>query len=464
MTHIIGKFNLIKINNLENFFGCGIFQKDSINKKGTKIKDKNKYIYFIELLKKKFFIEKDDFIIPFFKEKKIFIPQIIINGYIMHELNENDNIDNLSLLNKIFPLIFHKKYILFIYKKLSKIYRKFNVINDLSDDDINKFIKVFNLWKLFFSYDDIQKLNKKYLYFYGDNYISIDYPINSSNIILSKIDLFLFNSPLFSILNKNKNDFSLMILYYKDKDGNKNEICNIKYKDVINQQNEDNIKEIQFIIYDDKISCIINNENNIQDIIKYKEKLKYNKIKLLSNFNGKLSNIEMFIKNKNNEETKIIINPGKNGLNIDISNEANSKIEIKLKRNKNIFSKYYPLISYENIKYFGGFESFIPILKIFYKIFLLIARINRKDKENLNKIKDLYKSYFKIVVNLTNFSELNLTNFFEIIILLIASLSEINEIIPYPEIKNEIYKDNNFINLFILISISPCPITLFIIG
>ena len=118
MTHIIGKFNLIKINDLENFFGCGIFQKDSINKKGTKIKDKNKYMYFIELLKKKFFIEKDDFIIPFFKEKKIFIPQIIINGYIMHDLDENDNIDNLSLLNKIFHLIFHKKYILFIYKKL----------------------------------------------------------------------------------------------------------------------------------------------------------------------------------------------------------------------------------------------------------------------------------------------------------------------------------------------------------
>ena len=178
MTHIIGKFNLIKINDLENFFNCGIFQRNSINKKGTKIEDKNKYIYFIELLKKKFYLEKDDFIIPFFKEKNIFVPEIIINGYIKHELNENDNMNILSLLNKIFPLLFHKKYIFLIYKKLSKIYRKLNVIKDLDEHDINKFTKVFNLWKLFFSYDDIQKLNKKYIFFYGDNYISIDYPFN----------------------------------------------------------------------------------------------------------------------------------------------------------------------------------------------------------------------------------------------------------------------------------------------
>jgi hypothetical protein len=304
MTHIIGKFNLIKINDLENFFNCGIFQRDSINKKGTKIEDKNKYIYFIELLKKKFYLEKDDFIIPFFKEKNIFVPEIIINGYIKHELNENDNMNILSLLNKIFPLLFHKKYIFLIYKKLSKIYRKLNVIKDLDEHDINKFTKVFNLWKLFFSYDDIQKLNKKYIFFYGDNYISIDYPFNSDNIILSIINIFLFNSPLFYILNENKNNFSLMKLYYNNKEGNKKEICNIKYNDIMKKGDEDNIKKIQFNIYEDKISCIINDENNIKDIIKFKEKFKYNKIKLLSNFNGKLSYIEIFTKNNNNDEKK----------------------------------------------------------------------------------------------------------------------------------------------------------------
>ena len=141
---------------------------------------------------------------------------------------------------------------------------------------------------------------------------------------------------------------------------------------------EENIKKIQFNIYEDKISCIINDENNNKDIIKFKEKFKYNKIKLLSNFNGKLSYIEIFTKNNNNDEKKIVINAGKNGLNIDIDKEINSniaeeKIEIKLKRNNNIFYKYYPLFSYENIKYYGGFESFIPILKIFYKLFLFIS-------------------------------------------------------------------------------------------
>ena len=214
MSRIVGKFNLIKINDLDNFFNSGIFQHDSINKKGTKIKEKIKYIYFLDVLKKKLFLEQDDYIIPFFEEKSIYIPKIIINGYIEHELNEKENEMILSLLNKIFPFLFHKKYFYFIYKKLSKIYRQ---IISLKNIKIINFNKVFNLWKLFFSYDDIIKLDKKYIYLYRHNNIEINIPFVSNNYAYSIINIFFYKSPLFSILNKNKNNFSIIKLYYIDK-------------------------------------------------------------------------------------------------------------------------------------------------------------------------------------------------------------------------------------------------------
>ena len=462
MSRIAGKFNLIKINDLENFFNSGIFQLDSINKKGNKINEKNKYIYFIEVLKKKFYIEQDDYIIPFFFEKNIFIPEIIMNGYIEHELNNQENNNIISLLNKFFPFMMHKKYFFFVYKKLSKIFRGLGAKNYLKEIDIIKFYKVFNLFKLFFSYDDITKLNKKYIYFFGDNNISINIPNVSNNYISTTINIYFYKSPLFSILNKNKNNFSFIKLHQKDKKGNKKEIINIKYKDIINPDIENNIKEIKFIINENKISYTINNENNAKEIFITKEKLGFNRIKILNNYNGKISCLEIVRKYKNNNENKIEIKPGINNLNIDINNnneiifEKNIKIKIK-NNNKNIFYKNYPDILYENIKYYGGFESFIPILKIFYYLFSFFYEKN--DENIFNKLKDLYKSFFKIIFNLINFSELNLNNFFDIITPLIASISEINEVITNPEIKNELHKDHNLFNLFFLISISPCSLS-----
>lgn len=454
MSRIVGKFNLIKINDLDNFFNSGIFQHDSINKKGTKIKEKIKYIYFLDVLKKKLFLEQDDYIIPFFEEKSIYIPKIIINGYIEHELNEKENEMILSLLNKIFPFLFHKKYFYFIYKKLSKIYRQ---IISLKNIKIINFNKVFNLWKLFFSYDDIIKLDKKYIYLYRHNNIEINIPFVSNNYAYSIINIFFYKSPLFSILNKNKNNFSIIKLYYIDKKKNKNEICNIKYKDIIEPKNENNINSIQFIIYENKISYKINDENNIKDIQIKNENFNYNKMKLLNNFNGKISYIEIIrkYKNKNISETKIGIKPDKDNIKIDFNNNKEENIEIKIKNNnkKNVFYKYYPDILYENIKYYGGIESFIPILKIISKLFLLYK--NKKNKEIIDKIKDLYKTFIKLLLNIIYFSELNLYNFYEIIIPLLSALSEIDTTIN-SDIKNELYKDNNFYNLFILISISPC--------
>ena len=47
MSRFIGKYNLITLNDLNTFINSGIIQLDSINKKGTKIIDKSKFLYYI---------------------------------------------------------------------------------------------------------------------------------------------------------------------------------------------------------------------------------------------------------------------------------------------------------------------------------------------------------------------------------------------------------------------------------
>ena len=485
MSRILGKYNLITLNDLNTFINSGIIQLDSINKKGTKILEKSKYIYFINILKQKLFIEKDDYIIPFFAEKKIYIPKIIINGYINLKLSNDENKMILFLINKIFPIMMTKEYFFYIYKKLSKIYMKKNLINDNDNNNnenlFQKFINILDIWKIMYSFNDDSKLEEKYISFFGNNSINIKIPIISKYYLFTEIIIYFVKSPLFSILNQYKNNFSFIKLYKIDKIGNKNEICNLKYNDIIKLNNEkykkvqNNINKIKFSIYEGKISYIINeneNENEIKnEIINDENNIdKFNKLKLLNNFNGKISHIELFrIYNKDKKEIlrKIVIKPDKKKLNINYfyykkkENEnkyeifeekiINENIDIIIKNNngKNIFYKYYPEILYTDIKYYGGLESFLPILKIFKYIF---KKINDKD----NKIKDSFKNIFKIMINIIYYSEKNLLNFFEIIIPLVGSLSEINDLLN-EQLKNEIYKNSYFSYIYILIMISPSP-------
>ena len=62
------------------------------------------------------------------------------------------------------------------------------------------------------------------------------------------------------------------------------------------------------------------------------------------------------------------------------------------------------------------------------------------------------------MIGIIYYSEKNLLNLYEIIIPLIGALSEINDSMNN-QFKKEIYKDTNFINLYILIMTSPIPIT-----
>ena len=246
MSRIIGKYNLITLNDLNTFINSGIIQLDSINKKGTKIIDKSKFLYFIEILKQKLFLEEDDYIIPFFAEKKIYIPKIIINGYIEHELNNEEKKMILTLINKIYPIIMTRTYIFYIYKKFSKIFRR---LKNIQNDEIliAKFLNIYDIWKLFFTYNDDLKLEEKYIGFYGNNCINVYIPNISKNYLYTEIIIYLINSPLFPILNKSKNNFSFIKLYKLDKSGSKNELYNLKYNDII-KINDEKIKKGKIIL------------------------------------------------------------------------------------------------------------------------------------------------------------------------------------------------------------------------
>ena len=200
MSRIIGKYNLITLNDLNTFINSGIIQLDSINSKGTKIQEKSKFLYFIGVLKQKLYLEEDDYIIPFFAEKKIYIPKIIINGYIDHNLSNEENKMVLSLLNKLFPFIMKKQYFYYIYKKMSKIFRKISLLKN-DENLISKFLNIFDIWKLFHSYYDDSKLEEKYFSFYGNNCIIISVPSISKNYCYTEIIIYLIKSPLFPISN-----------------------------------------------------------------------------------------------------------------------------------------------------------------------------------------------------------------------------------------------------------------------
>ena len=484
MSRIIGKYNLITLNDLNTFINSGIIQLNSINKKGTKINDKSKFLYFISILKQKLYLEEDDYIIPFFAEKKIYIPKIIINGFIENRLNNEENKMVLSLINKIFPFIMTKEYFYYIYKKFSKIFRRMNFLQK-EETLISNFFNIFDIWKLFYSFYDDSKLQEKYFSLYGNNCINISIPNISKNYLYTEITINLIKSPLFPLLNKSKNNFSFIKLYKFEKNGSKNEICNIKYNDIIKANNEkdkkfqNNINRIKLTINETKIISEINENNNKNEIINDESSInKFNKMKILNHFNGKIESIEIlrvYKKEKKEIISKIDVKPSYEKLKInfnyyikekkenkyEILNEKyEEKIDIILKNNnnKNVFYKYYPEFLYNEIKYYGGLESFIPLLKIFHK--LLTKVDNNKNEINntdySNRIKDSLKSFFKIMVNIIYCSKKNLLNFFEIIIPFISAFSEVNETLN-AQLKKEIYKDSYFINLYILIMISPSP-------
>ena len=97
-----------------------------------------------------------------------------------------------------------------------------------------------------------------------------------------------------------------------------------------------------------------------------------------------------------------------------------------------ISSKIYKDILYEDIRYYGGMECFIPIIKII-KYFLETFREKEDKIKQLSEILiDINKNIFKFIC----YSKNNFENFKKILKQFLAALAEINHVYP-KEMKND---------------------------
>ena len=357
----------------------------------------------------------------------------------------------------------------FIYKKLSKLYRRHNDIKTIKS--ITQFEKLFKIWKLLYNIEElslpnIKENNNKLITFYiGLNKKNNNIDINIEDLISKKESEIIINisfaiSPILGV-NKLVEDFYFFKIFDKN-----NNYFKLKYNDIFNKNNNNNIepfskvnniiiklKQFEYTIYVNNIKLPSVKESFNFDSI--------SRIKLLNYFYGEISyifiqkqylsdtnkNIIIEIKRDNNSEIKC------NFLYENLNNKKNPKS--KFNYSGTIFSNY----SYYNvnkimikgkkdlneIEYFGGFDCFIPLFRLIkYIITNLTDKINfenNNEKENYIKksllwVKDILIIIFKLIC----LKENNFKNFINIIIPLIASLSEIyytiNNLISSEKIQN----------------------------
>ena len=116
------------------------------NLRKTKISLQRNYEFII----KGFIQIKEEKLIPIFHYlNKIGIPilKIIVNGFIDNDF-EDENQENLTLkmISNCINFCYNKNLLYFIYKKLSKYFRRHDKYKDLQS--IKRFEKLFTIWKM----------------------------------------------------------------------------------------------------------------------------------------------------------------------------------------------------------------------------------------------------------------------------------------------------------------------------
>ena len=403
-------------------------------------------------------------------------------GYIKFDIDNEKEI--LEIISKGINICFNKNIFSFVYRKLSKIFRRHYLIKDIKS--IKKFEKLFNVWKLLYNTSkpiyDIDLINTSYFIFFqnlNDNkkYIEIDLDDNNEmqNLI---IRIYFISSPILNV-NKIAHNFSFVKLY-----GENNEILELKYDDIFynnyNITSFSDIFKIKFDFYMKRYDIYINKK---MQIIKRNINFNFNlvtHIEILNNFYGEVSCIILKKKYKNiaeyGEEVCPIIEPLKMKIYKD---KINEKLKIKtnaygmimneenVKNNsenkEKIFSYQYcgasflikinndivehtqntwkkSKIDLSEINYLGGLNAFIPLFKIIKNILnnilVIVTDENNIEKEN-NEIKannnkyiiqnfEWIKDILKIMIKMACLSENNLKNLLKIIVPLIGSIAEIS--------------------------------------
>ena len=450
--------------NLYYFF----FKRDIYNENGTRIKEKKKYISLIKIFNE-YLKETNDFIFLYFKKIDIDFIKIIFNGFIsfdFEDINEKQYI--LDSIKKIIPLFFSKNLFYIIYNQFSKIYRRFN-LSENKELLFNKFCKIFELWKLIYDVNDKEKVNSSYITFIGRKDLAL---INNNNYIgyqFKEINIYIEFEDGFCPINDMETEL-IKVIFIEYGTGK------VEYKDIItpkdNSKNKENkkINNILFKINEESISYVlnksdnfdINNSENFIRVVELESPSNFGQVETFRNYIGKIKkiNISIEFKDENIQKYYYEITPKENkeGYEIKKFEETEGYIglsfefgdEIKL-----ISSKIHNEILYEDIRYYGGLESFLPIIKII-KYFIS----HFKEKEDIiKKLNEILIEIMKTIFKFICYSKINFENFKNILVPLLGALAEINHVYPSEKIK-DLYSNNIFSLFYIIIISSSFPFAL----
>ena len=421
------------------------------NKKRTKIISKDIYNSLITIFNE----TKEKELITFLNYlNKINIPifKILVNGFIEFDFDDKNQEIILEIITKCINTCFNKNLFYFIYKKLSKFFRRHEKFKDIKS--IQKFEKVFSIWKLLYNLENLTPIDQNkeassIIFFPDLKKKNQNIKIEIERFKEGKNHYFVtINFVQFPILNINKyiNNFSLLKVY----DDKKNKF-KYKYKDIFTDEvrkkfkNLSQIYKIQFEFYDTGSKIVFNDDLTILKNTNFNFD-SISKMTLLNYFYGDISSI--MIKNENtviDEEKKkfLEIEIKKNKTMFDINLKDEYRFDLLIEDNlvkykseilssQSIYDKNFKrwkrgAKDLSEIEYFGGLNSFIPLFKIIkYVINYLYKSDNaQKEEDYINKALDWIKDILRIIIKLICLSEDNYTNFVNIIIPLIGSLSEI---------------------------------------
>ena len=374
-----------------------IFFQKIFNRKKTKIILQKDYEFIIKIINK--LKEKEfELFFRYLHDIKISIFKIIVNGFIEFNFNDENKEKNIiNIISRVISLCLNKNMFYFIYKKLSKYYRKRYKIDSI--DSIKKFEKTFKVWKALYNPLNIKSFyenNKSFIPFFSlpnkkNNNITIIYDTKEKYHF--GITIKILPLPILKVNKKNKDFF--FIKFHDDK----NQTFVVKYNDIFSNGNNclSKIDEIGIIFLQHSVNAKLKPSD---EVITIKNESKFyfysiSKIEILGNFVGYISSISIY-----NHSYDIDEQGNSKKYNIKISKDTDNKIQYKIYLNselkepnyqieginlEQIFSKKFIDLNNNNkdimkrtkslgtIKYYGGFESFIPIFKIFKYLINLLS-------------------------------------------------------------------------------------------
>ena len=422
------------------------FQKDIYNTKGTKIKEKEKFIKLMNILHQ-YIQEKNDFFFLYFKQENLDLIKILFNGYITSDIQNLQEKENfLSTIKIIANTFFSNNLFYIVYNKLSKIFRKFNSVEN-KEILFDKFYKTFDLWNLIFSLNNKIELNSNYISLIGNQTLILS--IKSKKFHFDCVEIFIeFDEGI----NKLNNDFSFVNVQYV-----KVGLLNLKNSGIFKEKNKENIHNISIRIdrstigylFNDTLDEDKNDDNKYNKIIDFKNDDNFEKLEILKNYKGKIKLINIKIKLIEDKslcmEYEVIPSLNTQGYEIFTNQEKKEFINLSFD-NKILYSQIYNEKLFEDIRYYGGFECFIPIIKII-KYFMAFYKDNN---DKINILNDMLIKIMIKIIQLVCYSRCNFDNLKNILTSVLAAFAEINHVYP-DNLKNNFYSHYTFTLLYILI-------------